>query len=447
MCILKGKQLLPDFVGLVDRCEDFLKAGKRVVFVCASKTKGESIHYKFQKEGYKVLFHSSDDSKEEKDLLLNIREKWAKYQIVIYTSTITVGVSYSNVPREAEFDELFLYATASCALPRDIAQALLRARVIKSKRLWFCIEERCVKPSNVGLKAIEDDIARRKDLFAHSQTKWLATPEWVTQLIAYNENEIAVSRKLFPLVLKRYLKMSGYAIVMPQSTEEMLFQEMEIEVKPLFDEIRKIDESEADEIEERIMQGEASKDDKVLLTKYRMMKRFVEGSEDVIQDVWNTLFVPEVNKTRTRENLFWNIVYEKQRNLEKAFRSEAECKYVEHAKTSLLKQLCMQDLCKILGIPNTCTEKTWTQDEFTVLVPDILKDEEKIRRVMGIRPYRGKDSTDFLRASHIVKQAFDVWSGSDLKNTWKQKQHKGIRKKIYTFSITPLFSCIWTSLK
>ena len=32
------------------------------------------------------------------------------------------------VPPEAEFDELFLYANASCALPHDIAQALLRAR-------------------------------------------------------------------------------------------------------------------------------------------------------------------------------------------------------------------------------------------------------------------------------------------------------------------------------
>jgi hypothetical protein len=449
LCILKGKQILPDFPSLVKQCFEFAKEGKRIVFVCTSKMKGDDLYQKLLKEGYKVLFHSSDDSKEEKDILLNIREEWAKYQIVIYTTTITVGVSYSNVPKSAEFDELFLYATASCALPRDIAQALLRARVITSNRLWFCIEERCVKPSSVGLKAIEEDIARRKDLFAHSQAKWLSTPEWVTQLIAHNENEIAVSRSHFPLVLKRYLRMSGYTIVMPKSAENMLELEMETEVKPTFDEIATLDDIEADAIEEKIMQGEASKQDKIALTKYRMMKRFVEGSEAVARETWNTLFVPEEGKTRTREALFWNIANEKQRNVQTALAAEASNTYIEHAKKSILKQSGIQDLCKMLGIPNTCCEKTWTQEEFTKLAPAILKEEERLRKSMGLRARQGKKKeSDFHQATELVKQAFESWSGSVVdKVIVKNKRENNVMKRLYTVTVTPAVQKVWNCLK
>jgi hypothetical protein len=165
LCVLQGRRVLPDFVGLMNKAIEFAKIGKRIVFVCSSRTKGATLYERFLKEGFRVIFHSSEDGKEQKEVLLNVREEWAKYQIVIYTTTITVGVSYSNVPAEAEFDELFLYATASCALPRDIAQALLRARVIKSNQLWFCIEERCVKSGCVGLTAVAESLKKRKDPF------------------------------------------------------------------------------------------------------------------------------------------------------------------------------------------------------------------------------------------------------------------------------------------
>lgn len=448
LCSIQGNRILPDFAGLIRQLRDFALAGKRIVFVCASKTKGKKIFELLREEGYTVLFHSSEDSAEEKDILLNVRTEWAKYQIVIYTTTITVGVSYSNVPVESEFDELFLYATASCALPRDIAQALLRARVIKSNRLWFCIEERCVKPAVVGLSAIKEDLERRKDMFASAS--WITTPTWVSQLIAYNENEIAVSRKYFPLVLKRYLRMSGYTLQLPAAAEEFLELDMEAEAKPRFEEIADIDEVDADRIEELVMQGEATKEDKMALLKFKFLGRFVAGDESwlVAQETWNTLFVLEEGKKRTREFMFWNIVHEKQRDLGRAMAAEAASQYVEHAKVGLARQKCIQDICGVLGMANSCCEKSWTQEEFTGVAGTILKDEERIRKVMGLRPYRGKDKeSEFLRASDLLKQTFALWSGSFLEKKCIRKRNNGKSVRCYIINIASVIHNLWNSLK
>lgn len=445
LCVVSGNCVLPDFAGLVQQCQEFAAAGKRIVFVCTSKTKGQGLFELLKGQGYTVLFHSSEDSKEEKDILLNVRTEWAKYQIVIYTTTITVGVSYSDVPVESEFDELFLYATASCALPRDIAQALLRARVIKSNRLWFCVEERCVRPIHVGLKAIEENVNRRKELFDGTGTTWECTPEWVRRLIVQNENEIAVSRKYFSLVLKRYLRMSGYVLEMPRAAEELLELEMEREVKPYFDEIREVDEEEADILNGRVMSGDASKEGKVILLKHRMLRRFEAGDEalDAAREAWNTFFLPEEGKTQTWEALFWNIVREKQRDVKRALTAEAECRYVEQAKIGVLKQRCIQDLCLVLGMEHSCVEKTWTQEAFAALAPDILKDEEKLRKTMGLRPYRGKKKeSEFLKAAHPVDQVLASWSGTSFESSCKQIQKDNKRLRIYSFKSLPITSRI-----
>jgi hypothetical protein len=449
LCAVQGNRILPDFAGLIQQCRDFAAAGKRIVFVCASKLRGKKLFELLRDDGYTVLFHSSEDSAEEKNLLLNVRSEWAKYQIVIYTTTITVGVSYSNVPIQSEFDELFLYATASCALPRDIAQALLRARVIKSNRLWFCIEERCIKPAKVGFKTIQQDLQGRKELFAAS-SQWLTTPEWVSQLIAQNENEIAVSRKYFPLVLKRYLRMSGYTLQMPTAAEELLTVDIDAEVKPAFEDIQEIDDVEADEIEEKLMIGEATRENKLALLKYRFLSRFQEGDEArvVAKQTWDTLFVAEEGKKRSREGLFWNIVHEKQRDLRRAMAAEAESHYVEHAKIGLLRQKCIGEICGVLGIANSCCEKSWTQEEFTTLAPKLLKDEERIRKVMGLRPYRGKKKeSEFLRGCDLIEQAFISWSGNSLEKVAKLKKQNGKVTRLYTISVVQIVPKIWNALK
>jgi hypothetical protein len=244
--------------------------------------------------------------------------------------------------------------------------------------------------------------------------------------------------------------MSGYTLQLPAATEDFLELDMEAEAKPRFEEIADIDEVDADRIEEQIMQGEATKEDKLAVLKFKFLGRFVAGDESwiVAQETWNTLFVLEEGKKRTREYMFWNTVHEKQRDLGRAMAAEAGSQYVEHAKIGLARQKCIQEICGILEIANSCTEKSWTQEEFTGLAPAILKDQERIRKIMGLRPYRGKDKeSEFLKASNLVHQTFQAWSGSSMEKKCTRKRNNGEIIRLYDISILPITSKLWEFLK
>jgi hypothetical protein len=448
MCVVQGKRVLPDFAGLTNCLLNFARNGKRIVFVCSSKMKGVALYERLLKEGFKTIFHSGDDGVEQKNALLNVREEWAKYQIVIYTTTITVGVSYSNVPAEAEFDELFLYATASCALPRDIAQALLRARKIKSNQLWFCIEERCAKTQCVGLGDIVEGLSHRKDIVSSCGAIWEQTPPWVLHLIARNEHEIGVSRNLFAQTLKRYLRDSGNTIMPPREADELLAVDCESISKPLYDDIVDLGAFEAEYIDEKVMQGRATKEEKLQLLKWKFVRKFTAEGAETAPAVWNTLFaVPEGSK-RSRESLFWNIVHEKQRLLGEAWKAEAASRYVEQAKSSLVKQTAIKELCEILGLAHSCEEKTWSHEVFEALAPKVLAVEEKMRKAMGLRARQGKrKESELMQACTLVNQAFEAWSGTTVVKNGYKKRERGILFRKYTVSTTTIVHEMWSCLK
>jgi hypothetical protein len=448
LCVVQGKRVLPDFAGLTNCLLEFARKGKRIVFVCSSKMKGAALYERLLKEGFKTIFHSGDDGVEQKNALLNVREEWAKHQIVIYTTTITVGVSYSNVPEEAEFDELFLYATASCALPRDIAQSLLRARKIKSNQLWFCIEERCAKTPCVGLDAIVEDLGHRKNIVSSCGAAWEQTPPWVIQLIARNEHEIGVSRNLFAQTLKRYLRDSGNTIVPPLVADELLTTDCESIGKPQYEDIVDLSVPESEDIEEKVMQGEATKEEKLQLLKYKFLRKFTTEGKEAAPAVWNTLFaVPEGSK-KSRDFLFWNIVNEKQRHLGEAWKAEAASRYAEQAKTSLVKQTAIKELCGVLGLAHSCQEKTWSHEEFEALAPKVLAVEEKMRKTMGLRARQGKrKESELIQACTLVNQAFDSWSGTSVVKNNSKKRECGILIRKYSISIRPVVQDLWSSLQ
>jgi hypothetical protein len=103
--ILSEKQILPNISAMHAQLLEHAVGGKRIVYVCSSKEKGYEMEHVLVEKGIAVIFHCGDDTKDKKSMLLNVREEWAKHQVVIYTSTITVGVSYSDILPEHEFDE------------------------------------------------------------------------------------------------------------------------------------------------------------------------------------------------------------------------------------------------------------------------------------------------------------------------------------------------------
>jgi CDP-diacylglycerol pyrophosphatase len=64
----------------------------------------------------------------------DVNTLWDKYKNVIYTTSITVGISYDS---EYTFDNLMLHLSCCSSTVRDMCQSSLRARKITNNVLYY----------------------------------------------------------------------------------------------------------------------------------------------------------------------------------------------------------------------------------------------------------------------------------------------------------------------
>tara|TARA_R110000803_G_C11986119_1_gene321318 strand:+ start:293 stop:3589 length:3297 start_codon:yes stop_codon:yes gene_type:complete len=110
-----------------------LKDGKRCVLVCGSKKLSDGIAILCK--DYKISYYSSSNPLPNG---CNVNEVWNKCQLLIYTPTVTAGISYTN--KDFPFDNLFIYAVNKhSAHIRDIIQAHKRVRHFNDNKIYTVI--------------------------------------------------------------------------------------------------------------------------------------------------------------------------------------------------------------------------------------------------------------------------------------------------------------------
>ena len=119
-----------------------LNDNKRCVFVCGSRTFAEFAleHIKRDTKDKKILFYNCYN---RLPLKTNVKKEWKNVDLLIYTPSITCGISYSPDPKtekDALFDNLYIYAVNTrSAHFRDIIQASRRCRHFNSNHILICL--------------------------------------------------------------------------------------------------------------------------------------------------------------------------------------------------------------------------------------------------------------------------------------------------------------------
>ena len=155
---------------------------------------------------------------------------------------------------------------------------------------------------------------------------------------------------------------------------------------------------------------------------------------DAVESIWNTYVVTG------KELQFWNIVREKTgRDIPS---------YIHPASIYAQKREAMSRLFEVIGITHSCETKTWTHAEFEAFAPEILSLEENLRKVMGLRRKQGKGKeSEFLRASELLAQVLDAWSGSVVMKGHPVRIQNGKQRKMtYTITTKPLHDSVWETL-
>ena len=200
-----------------------LAYGKRVCVVFTSRTKGQGFIDHFVKDvlkDHEWRFYNSMNNKDIGDLR-NVEKAWAPLKLVAMTSTITIGVNYNINSRDSpkydpaldhlKFDRVYLYACAATSLPRDIAQALMRCREIRSEQLIFTIDTSVFNFPVSGEDAIRAELRETEEAnrLEHPEHRWVSMPEWAIANHVYNAQEEADKTYNYRDTLYAYLDKSG----------------------------------------------------------------------------------------------------------------------------------------------------------------------------------------------------------------------------------------------
>jgi hypothetical protein len=114
---------------------------RKVCFATNSIQKSREVYKiltseKVKETGLKVALYNSDHMKEYWGDLGDVNQNWTKYDVIIYTSSIETGISFT----ERHFDELFGYFTPQSTNYKSALQMLKRVRDLGEKKMVLYVK-------------------------------------------------------------------------------------------------------------------------------------------------------------------------------------------------------------------------------------------------------------------------------------------------------------------
>jgi len=123
----------------LEKLSDNIKMNKRIIIPINSLKKAKLI-YKYIKTNFKekkvCLYSSDSDDLIKKKDLSDVNKEWLKYDIIIYTPSITAGISFE----QKHFDCVFGYFTNRSCDVYTLLQMLYRVRNLKEKKIYLYID-------------------------------------------------------------------------------------------------------------------------------------------------------------------------------------------------------------------------------------------------------------------------------------------------------------------
>jgi hypothetical protein len=123
---------------------DLVLNDKKVVVAMASNSKAKDI-YKLlenkleivQKNKKILIINRETEENKKKNLLLNVNETWSEYDIIIYTPSVCMGVSFDI---DEYFDNIFVYGCSDSLGAQELCQMIHRVRKPKDKYIYITVD-------------------------------------------------------------------------------------------------------------------------------------------------------------------------------------------------------------------------------------------------------------------------------------------------------------------
>jgi hypothetical protein len=153
---------------------DYIKNDKKIVVPIASNNKAKDLVNKINTDypDKKVLLIHRETSDEEKlENVINVNKSWSEYDIVIYTPSVSMGISYDL---ENYFDAIFAYGCHNSLGAQEFCQMIHRVRHPNEKTIYLAVD-------------IYKDFNKDEDIYTYNDVeKILCSDYYLTQYNLYN---------------------------------------------------------------------------------------------------------------------------------------------------------------------------------------------------------------------------------------------------------------------
>jgi hypothetical protein len=118
-----------------------LENNKKLVIAMASNSKAKDLNKKLTDTfpGKKILLiHRETTDEDKKNLLLKVNDEWIKYDVIIYTPSVCMGVSFDIT---GHFDYIFAYGCHESLGAQEWCQMIHRVRSPINKEIFIAIDQ------------------------------------------------------------------------------------------------------------------------------------------------------------------------------------------------------------------------------------------------------------------------------------------------------------------
>lgn len=118
----------------------YLEKNKKLAIVMASNNKAKNIKEEILKKFSHVkilLINVEMDQNEKERFLINVNESWSKYDVIIYTPSVNMGVSFDI---ENYIDNIFCYGCNNSITSQELFQMIHRVRSPKDKNIYVTMD-------------------------------------------------------------------------------------------------------------------------------------------------------------------------------------------------------------------------------------------------------------------------------------------------------------------
>jgi len=387
----KPVQRVANFIcgGIHCDIEAKLVAGKKCVFVTASKAMGDScVGFLKRKYGhrFRIEYHNAES---DPTLLDNVGALWLNCDLLVYTPVITVGINFD--PVIPYFDNLYIYASAMSCCTRDVLQASKRVRKIKDPNVMIQIQ-----PDFIGTKAhkfvtygnqstfYDNDNKYMASYSKLNNIKWKSVSNAIKNVHIYNTIEDNANIN-FPIeMMKAYLKEDNYIVDGEEKDVEVIiddYEDDEPDTSPIkYEDIEDIDEAEFLELSKLEIKSEMIKA-RIMKHRFQMLMMTNNMSEENLKVIYNGIY-------STNPKVLYNLFTERTKLVVDAAKDDQMKFGLMHMNTkkTSMKLNLVRDMLNCLGIRySTQTSVKIKQKDIQKASIDILKMRKRASILFNIK--------------------------------------------------------------